>query len=328
MMGNTLLAVKDLSVSYPLQKGFFSGKKRWKKVLRGVTFSLKQGRILGVVGESGCGKSTLTRALMGLTPVCEGSIVFSELGEIAKLKKSQYKVVREKIQLVFQDPYACLDPTWQILDIVAEPAVIAGKNWVEARQMAAELLLEMSFRQEDFTRYPHAFSGGQRQRIGIARALIVEPQLLIADEPVSALDVSVQAQILELLANLRRDRKLTILFISHDLAVVRALADDLCVMYQGILVERGPAEAIFTNPQHPYTRQLIEAVPAMGGKIQVDTDEVRTSLPQESLEGCPWAKHCPLVRKKCWCHLPEERIVKGEHLVRCSLLDEYLEKPK
>jgi peptide/nickel transport system ATP-binding protein/oligopeptide transport system ATP-binding protein len=259
-----LLEVSGLHVHYTVRSGLFGGGQEIVKAVDGVSFTVARGRTAGLVGESGSGKTTIGRALARLAPITAGSIKYDGI-EISKLSDREFFPYRKRMQMVFQDPFNSLNPRLTIFQILSEPLEIhfPKKNRAEREARSAELLRLVGLEPGHLHRYPHEFSGGQRQRIGIARALAVEPEFLICDEPVSALDVSVQAQIVNLLRDLQQQLGLTYLFIAHDLAVVEHLSDDVLVMTGGHLVECAPAAEIYAHPQHAYTRHLLEAVPRL-----------------------------------------------------------------
>ncbi len=260
---NTLLTVNNLSVRYPLKSGLFGRNKSWFTAVDDISFEIEAGSCLGLVGESGCGKTTCSRALMGLLPMSTGQVC-SDGKQIDFKDKESLRAWRRQIQIIFQDPYSSLNPRMNVRDIIGEPLLnyaICSKS--EAHKQVAALMDRVGLRTEQMQRYPHEFSGGQRQRIGIARALALKPKLLICDEPVSALDVSIQAQIINLLRELQSDFNLGMLFISHDLSVVHHLANHIAVMHQGNIVETNSREALFHNPQQAYTQQLLAAVPSL-----------------------------------------------------------------
>ena len=261
MSNNALLQVEGLKVWYPVSNGPFR-EKGYVRAVDSVTFQVHKGEVFGIVGESGCGKSTLGRAICKLTEPTDG-MIFLDGEDISNYTPAQMRPVRKKIQMVFQDPYASLDPRMTVFEIVAEPLRIhklcADEEELKKRVFA--LLEEVGLAEYQAYKYPHEFSGGQRQRIGIARALAVDPSLIIADEPVSALDVSIQSQVLNLLNRLKKERGLTYIFVAHDLSVIEFISDRVGVMYRGKLVEIGPAEAVFAAPQHPYTQALLSAIP-------------------------------------------------------------------
>ncbi len=262
--GAPLLAVEQLGKQYRLPREGLLGEAPVLQALAGVSFSLQAGRSLGVVGESGSGKSTLARLVMALEPPSNGRVLFDG-DDLHALPPRALQARRTDLQMVFQDPYGSLDPRRTVLQTVAEPlAVLCGAGRAEQRERAAEVMDAVGLRAADLARYPHEFSGGQRQRIAIARALITRPRLIVADEPVSALDVSVQAQVLNLLQDLQERHGVTYLFISHDLAVVDLVCDEVLVLQAGRVVERGDPASLFRAPQHPYTQRLLAAVPGLG----------------------------------------------------------------
>lgn len=257
-----LLRVENLTVSYPVAGGLFGRGKKLFNAVDSVSFCVNRGEIAGLVGESGSGKTTTGRAIIRLAPVASGKIFYADT-ELTSLSQKQFKPFRKKIQMIFQDPFNSLNPRMDVLKIISEPLDIHFPEMTAAqkRDRAAQLMQTVGLNPDFLSRYPHEFSGGQRQRIGIARALAVEPEFLICDEPVSALDVSVQAQIINLLERLRREFGIAMLFVAHDIAVVEYLSDRIFVMTNGKIVEQGDAEEICAHPQHPYTQKLIDAVP-------------------------------------------------------------------
>ncbi|WP_339162037.1 ATP-binding cassette domain-containing protein [Siminovitchia sp. FSL W7-1587] len=255
-----LLEVEDLKVHFPIRGGILNRKIGEIKAVDGVSFSIEEGKTYGLVGESGSGKTTLGRAIIGLTHVTEGKIRFSDV-DLTNVKSNR-KEIRKEVQMIFQDPYSSLNPKKRVLDIVAEPLRnFKTLSKTEERKKVQELLEQVGLTAENMYKYPHQFSGGQRQRIGIARAIALKPKLIIADEPVSALDVSVQAQVLNFLKDIQKDLHLTYLFISHDLGIVKHMCDQIGIMYKGRFVEQGSRDDIFNNPQHIYTKRLIAAIP-------------------------------------------------------------------
>ena len=299
-MTGSLLDLKDIRKSFVVKRSLFGKPLQTLRALDGIDLTLQRGETLAIVGESGCGKSTLARVVLRLIDPSAGEIVFD--GEtITALAPSGLRAFRRKAQLIFQDPFASLNPRMTVGDILNEPLML--HDVVPARdraQRVGELLQQVGLKPQDAKRFPHEFSGGQRQRIAIARALAVEPDLIICDEPVSALDVSIRAQILNLLADLKAKLGLSLLFISHDLAVVRSVADRVAVMYLGRVVEEGRAEDIFADPRHPYTRALVNAVP-----LPVPRREARALLqgdvpsPIAPPPGCHFQTRCPFVIEAC-----------------------------
>jgi len=261
---SALVRVNSLKVYFPVHAGFFRTKVDEIKAVDDVSFTLEPGQTLGLVGESGSGKSTVARALLKLMPVTGGQVFYKDK-DIMPMREAEFRPLRKEMQMIFQDPFGSLNPRMTIEEIIAEPLRIHFKhlNKVERRDTVAALLTRVGLPSESMWRYPHEFSGGQRQRIGIARALAVQPKFLICDEPVSALDVSVQAQIINLLKDLQEQFGLTYLFIAHDLAVVQHMSDDIIVMNRGRIVEQGTAAQVCEDPQHDYTRKLLAAVPTL-----------------------------------------------------------------
>ncbi|WP_405774766.1 dipeptide ABC transporter ATP-binding protein [Streptomyces sp. NBC_00859] len=300
--GATLLEVVDLRKDFPLTGGPFSRKRGTVSAVGGVSLTVRKGETFGMVGESGCGKTTIGRMIAGLEDPTAGSIVF-EGQDLATMDRGQRRAHRRRIQLMFQDSAAAMDPRMRIGTILREPLVIQGVgDRAEQDRIVGELLDAVGLPRGAVDRYPHEFSGGQRQRLGLARALTLSPDLIVADEPVSALDVSVQAQILNLMRELQRDRELTYLFISHDLAVVRYLADTVGVMYLGKLVESGPADEVYANPLHPYTRGLLDTVnvpdpeTAGAGRAPLGGETPSAANPPS---GCRFRTRCPLAKDIC-----------------------------
>jgi len=292
-----LLQVRDLAKHFPIgSRGLFSDGRRVLRAVDGVSFDLERGQTLGLVGESGCGKSTTARAIIGLHPATSGSVKLDGV-ELTKLSRSEWLPYRRRVQMIFQDPYASLDPRQTVSSTLTEPLSIHRLAKPKERKLRAMALLDaVGLNPRHIDRYPHEFSGGQRQRIGIARALALEPELLLLDEPVSALDVSIQAQIVNLLGELQERFNLAYLFIAHDLAVVRHLCDEICVMYLGRIVEQAPRDELFESPQHPYTKALLSAVPHPNPHIErtreriVLTGDVPSPLDPPS--GCTFHPRC------------------------------------
>lgn len=325
-MTRTVLQVTDLVRHYPLPKESLFAKPRFVYALNGVSFQIEEGKSFGIVGESGCGKSTLARNVMALEDTDAGSVKI--LGdEVVGKSFDELRPLRQHFQMVFQDPYGSLDPHHTVGRIISEPlAALPPLSAVEKEQRIADVLSSVGLKPTDIYKYPHEFSGGQRQRIAIARALITRPALIVADEPVSALDVSVQAQVLNLLRDLQDTYGVTYMFISHDLAVVEYLCDEVAVMYLGSIVEKGRTEDLFARPAHPYTRILLDAVPkpAAGKK----RDRIRLSGnvtgQTERREGCSFQDRCPMAKDRCRSETPTLKEVENRHLAACHYSDELL----
>ena len=308
-MSEYLVEARELTREFPA-----AGKKTVHAV-SGVSLQIREGETLGLVGESGCGKSTLGRLLLRTLPPTSGKVLFRGQ-DITAMKDSQFRPYRKEMQLVFQDPYASLDPRMNVRELVAEPIetwrLCTNREAVTAR--VRELLCAVGVPEEFLYRYPHQFSGGQRQRIGIARAIAADPAFIVCDEPVSALDVSVQNQLLNLLKELKSSRKLTYLFISHDLSVVRYLADRVCVMFLGRICETGPTEEVYQRPRHPYTRFLLDAVPvpdpALRGK-EIRLLKGEPPSPADPPSGCRFRTRCPYATERCAAEEPALRDIGG-----------------
>jgi oligopeptide/dipeptide ABC transporter ATP-binding protein len=318
----SLLEVKDLKVHFPVKHGMFSRVREFVKAVDDVSFAIEPGETLGLVGESGCGKTTLGRAIVRLVEPTAGSVLLG--GEdITRMSGSELRARRRKFQMIFQDPYGSLNPRMTVEQIVGEALDIHQlTDSKSARQKRIlELLQDVGLDPVYAQRYPHEFSGGQRQRIGIARALAVEPELIICDEPVSALDVSVQAQIINLLQDLQQQRGIAYLFIAHDLAVIEHISRRVMVMYLGKIVETADAKTIIREPQHPYTQALISAVP----EVDPETKRPRIVLPGDVPSpihpppGCPFHPRCPIAEARCQTEVPALREVKKDHFAACHL---------
>ena len=324
-----ILEVQDLRVSFPIFGGVFARKVQEVKAIDGVSFDLEQGETLGLVGESGCGKSTVGRAIVNiLRPMVygvevSGKILYHhqrDIVDLASLSRARMRPYRSDIQMIFQDPYSSLNPRMTVRQIVEEPLKLHTRFSARERmERVGRLLEKVGLTREQARRYPHEFSGGQRQRIGIARALATNPRIVIADEPVSALDVSIQAQVLNLMQDLQDEFNLSYLFIAHDLSVVRHISRRIIVMYLGHIVEIGPGEAIYKNPLHPYSRALLSAVPRPDPDIPHDrrirlSGEIPNPLNKPS--GCAFRTRCPIAKPSCADEVPTLEL-KQDRLVAC-----------
>ena len=322
-MSDTLLRVEDLKIYYPVAGSGF-GKKEFVKAVDGVTFEVKKGEVFGIVGESGCGKSTLGRGVCKLENLTSGH-VYLDGEDITEYNDRRMRSIRKKVQMVFQDPYASLNPRMSVFDIIAEPLLVHHlyQDKADLEKKVLDLLHRVGLDDYHANRYPHEFSGGQRQRIGIARALAVEPSLIIADEPVSALDVSIQAQVLNLLNELKHDLDLTYIFVAHDLSVVEYISDRVGVMYLGNFVEVGEKDKIYSNPMHPYTQALLSTVPVPDPTAKRERILLEGSIPSahKPPTGCKFHTRCPKCMECCKTQAPERYEVDDGHYVYCHLYD-------
>ena len=315
-----LLEVKNL------KKYFKIDSKTWLKAVDDVSFGIEEGETLGLVGESGCGKSTLGRTVIGLYPPTEGSILF-EGRDITHLTAKEKVALTKKMQIIYQDPYACLDPRMTVADIIAEGLDIHGIcKGEQRRRRIYELLRLVGMNEEHANRFPHEFSGGQRQRIGIARALAIDPKFIICDEPISALDVSIQAQVVNLLEDLQKQLGLTYLFIAHDISMVAHISDRIAVMYLGAMAELAPSKDIMESPLHPYTKALLSAVPFADPDASRARNRIKLTgdvpSPMSAQTGCKFASRCSQCTKACREEAPTLREVRPGHFVSCHLYDE------
>lgn len=316
-----VLVVKNLKQYFPIGTTFFGKATRFVKAVDDVSFTIKRGRTLGIVGESGCGKTTMGRSIVRLYDVTAGEVIFKGQ-DIAHMKKRQFRKIRPQIQMIFQDPYSSLSPRMPVGEIIGE-AVLAHKlvSKENYREYILKVMEDCGLQAHYFQRYPHEFSGGQRQRICIARALALNPDLVVCDEPVSALDVSIQAQIINLLKDLQKSKNLTYIFISHDLSVVEHISDDVGVMYLGSMVESGEKEKIFANPMHPYTKALFSAIPVPDPDIKMNRIILEGDIPSPANppSGCKFHTRC----KECMeiCKTVEPKFIEYEpgHSVACHL---------
>lgn len=315
----TLLEVKDLCKHYPIRKGLFSRISGYVYAVDGISFTINEGETLGLVGESGCGKSTVGRTILKLIEPSRGEIIWR--GErIDELSRSQMRPYRQQIQAVFQDPYSSLNPRMRSADIVSEPLRnFESLSKAQGRERVSALFERVGLRPDQMLRFPHEFSGGQRQRLGIARALSVKPKLIMLDEPVSALDVSVQAQVINLLEDLQREFQVSYLFVAHDLAVVKHISHRVAVMYLGRIVELAPTKELFSRPSHPYTEALLSAVPVPDPKYQRKQIVLGGDVPSpiNRPNGCHFHTRCPYAQERCKVEEPVLEEITPGHSVAC-----------
>lgn len=331
MKASPMVEIRDLRKWFPVKSGF--KVKSHLKAVDGVDLEIVKGETLGLVGESGCGKTTIGRTLIKIYQPTGGEFLYRGEGspeggiDIFSLSESKMRPFRREIQMVFQDPYASLNPRMTVFDIIAEGLRVhsVGRSKEERKAMIAEILEKVGLRPEYMFRYPHEFSGGQRQRIGIARSIILNPSLVICDEPVSALDVSVQAQVINLLEDLKHDFGLTYLFIAHDLAVVKHICDRISVMYLGKIVETAETDSLFNDPLHPYTRGLLSSIPIPNPHLRSarNREIVKGDIPSpvDPPETCRFVKRCPRAFNRCWKESPSLKEVSDGHFVSCFLYD-------
>jgi peptide/nickel transport system ATP-binding protein len=328
MESDVLLDVRDLKKYFPIQRGFFRRTVGHVRAVDGVSFTLHEGETLGLVGESGCGKTTTGRVILRAYDPTSGQVLFRKDGamiDVARLGSRALKELRSDMQIIFQDPFSSLNPRMTVFDIVSEPLQIHRKaRGDDLKLQVSDLLQRVGLKPQHMNRYPNAFSGGQRQRIGIARALALRPKLIVCDEPVSALDVSIQAQVLNLLKGLQKDFGLTYLFISHDLSVVEHISDRVAVMYLGHMVELAPSSLLYAIPRHPYTEALLSAVPSIDperpSRRIILTGDVPN--PANPPSGCVFHTRCRYVKDICKTHVPEWRDLGANHWVACHRAEE------
>ena len=327
--GETLLDVRDLKIYYPIHTGLLMRHTGDVKAVDGVSFSIQRGETLGLVGESGCGKTTIGKGIMRLVDVTSGEIRFRTKDgsqvDLVPLTRGGMRPLRAEIQMIYQDPYSSLNPRWTVGDIIAEPLTVHHPELrrEERDEKVAWLLERVGLTGEQAHRYPHEFSGGQRQRVGVARALATNPGLIVADEPVSALDVSIQAQVVNLLQDLQEEFGLTFLFIAHDLSVVEHISHRIAVMYLGNMCEIGSADELYRDPIHPYTRALLSAVPLPDPKLK-RPDRIRLQgevpSPLAKPSGCPFRTRCPLAEPSCADAIPQLEEVSPGRFVACPVV--------
>ncbi len=318
MENSNLVEIKNLYVEYQINKSVLGGKKIIHAV-NGVNLTINKGEILAIAGESGCGKSTLAKALLKLEPVKSGEILF-ENQNIISLNKENLKEFRKQVQMIFQNPYASLNPKMKIIDILKEPLEINTKlTKQEILETVKEKIKLVGLEESCLDLYPHEFSGGQRQRIAIARALVLNPKFILADEPVSALDVSIQAQVINLIKELKEKYNLTFLLITHDMSVIEYLADRVAIMYLGEVVEIGTTKEIFSNPYHPYTKALLNSIPQINKTNKKITLKGDLPSPANLPDGCKFHTRCPYVMEKCKNCIPQE--AGGSHKVKCFIYE-------
>ena len=328
-MNNNLISVKDVSVEFDYQENFFSKKQKIQAV-KNVNLNIKKGSFMGLVGESGSGKTTLGRAILAANHISSGQVIFHDEQndyDLANISKKDLKDYRKKAQLIFQDPYAALSPRMTVRDILAEPLEVMKitKTREETDERVRVIASKCRLNLEHLRRYPHAFSGGQRQRISIARALVSNPQFIVADESVAALDVSIQADILNLLKALQKELNLTYLFISHDLSVVAHTCDEVAVMYLGRIVEHAPTRELFSNPKHPYTKALLSSIPSIDPDKQNKAIELKGEIPSSMNppSGCVFHTRCQYVKENCKKTVPQlEKLNGSDHQVSCLRINE------
>ncbi|HBY97280.1 MAG: dipeptide ABC transporter ATP-binding protein [Ardenticatenaceae bacterium] len=317
-----LIRVEELRKYFPVRGGLLQRVQGWVKAVDGVSFTIKAGETLGMVGESGCGKTTVGRTILRLVPPTSGSVYYSDTNLFA-LTRGQMKRMRRNLQIIFQDPYSSLDPRMVIGESIAEGLIVHGvKDAHEREAIIADTLRKVGLKPEHMRRYPHEFSGGQRQRIGIARALALRPKFIVADEPVSALDVSIQSQVLNILRELQDEFELTYLFIAHNLSVVEHISDRIAVMYLGKMVELADRDELFKNPLHPYTQALMSAIPIPDPTLKRERIILEGDVPSplRPPSGCRFHTRCPIAVDICKEVDPEFREVGAEHFVACHLV--------
>ncbi|AGB40432.1 oligopeptide/dipeptide ABC transporter, ATP-binding protein [Halobacteroides halobius DSM 5150] len=322
-MKDAILEVKNLKKHFPIKGGIFKRQINSVKAVDGLNFEVKRGETLGLVGESGCGKSTTGKVLLRLLEATEGEVVF-EGQNIYDLDKKEMRSLRREMQMIFQDPYASLNPRMTVGEIIGEPLEIHGlASGQEKEKRVRELLDKVGLQPNYANRYPHEFSGGQRQRIGIARALAVNPKIIVCDEPVSALDVSIQAQVINLLEELQEELGLTYIFIAHDLSVVRHISDRVAVMYLGEMAELADKDELYENPKHPYTKALLSAIPVPNPEANKDRILLEGDVPSpiNPPSGCSFHTRCPFAKEICKKKTPQFKDTGDGHFYACHLVE-------
>ncbi len=328
-MTDPVITAKDLTVTYPIGRGLL-GAKAMLHAVDHVSVRIERGSFFGLVGESGSGKTTLGRALLKAAPISAGEVVYTDdevTYDLRKIGKAELKDYRKRAQLIFQDPYAALSPRMTVRDIIAEPLEVMGltgsreETDARVREIAAKCRLNL----EHLRRFPHAFSGGQRQRISIARALVSDPRFVVADESVAALDVSIQADVLNLLKSIQAETGISFLFISHDLSVVAHVCDHVAVMYLGQLVETAPTRSLFTRPRHPYTSALLSAIPSLDPDHRGEAEKLEGEVPSpiSPPSGCKFHTRCRFAQDTCKTKTPELRETAPDHFVACHFAEEF-----
>jgi oligopeptide transport system ATP-binding protein len=318
-VNSRILTVEGLKTHFPVKKGLMRRTVGYLKAVDDVSFSINRGQTFGLVGESGCGKTTVARNIIRLVKATSGSITFEDM-DVLNADKQQLHEFRKKVSLIFQDPYSSLNPRMTVGNIIGEPVKYHNiAKGPELRERVAETMTKVGLSPEYMNRYPHEFSGGQRQRVGIARALALQPSLVICDEPVSALDVSIQAQILNLLKDIQKEFNLTLLFIAHDLAVVDFFCDVVAVMYLGRIVEQAESDTLYNHPLHPYTKALMSAIPQVDPSLRGRRTAMKGEVPSimHPPSGCPFHPRCPIVADRCREEAPPFHEIENGHLVRC-----------
>ncbi|SDI49513.1 oligopeptide transport system ATP-binding protein [Pseudobutyrivibrio sp. 49] len=318
---STLIEIKNLSKHFAVNRKLFGAKKETVKAVDDISFKIEKGETFGLVGESGCGKSTLGRTIIRMLEPTEGQIIYDGT-DITNIKGKELKNIHKRMQIIFQDPYSALDPHMTVKEIMSENISMLGKKTEEEQEeIIVSLLNKVGLTASDMYKYPNEFSGGQRQRIGIARALAVNPEFILCDEPISALDVSIQAQVVNLLSDLQNEFGLTYLFIAHDLNMVRHISDKIGVMYLGKMVEIGDSDEVYFNPKHPYTKALLESVPGIEPEniLDLDRDIIDGDIPSplDIPRGCRFHTRCPYATERCKTEQPELYDYKDNHKVAC-----------